>query len=131
MPVSTLSAIALVGTGGALGAIARYLVGRAAFHLGGPDFPWGTLVANIAGGFLMGLLVGFLALREAGQEPLRLFFGVGLLGGFTTFSAFSLEVMLMLERGQTAVALGYVTASVVGSVLALMAGLMLARSAVA
>jgi CrcB protein len=93
----------------------------------GRDYPWGTLAVNLIGGFLMGLLAGLLA-RTAGSEHSRLLIGVGLLGGFTTFSAFSLDAALMIERGQLGVAAGYALISVVGSVLALFAGLYLVRA---
>lgn len=115
--------------GGALGAGARYLVGSAFLRLGGPGFPWGTLAVNLIGGLLMGLLVGVLARTSNGGEQARLLLGVGVLGGFTTFSAFGLETWLMIERGQTAIGFAYVAASVVGAVTLTGAGLMLARSA--
>jgi len=117
----------LVMLGGALGSGARHLVGRATLALFGPALPYGTLAVNLVGGFAMGCLVGVLA-RTEGAEPWRLFLGVGVLGGFTTFSAFSLDVVTLVERGATAIALGYVLLSVVGAVLALAAGLTLARS---
>ncbi len=116
----------LVGAGGALGAMARYGVGRAVPAAG---WPWPTFTVNILGGLLMGLLVGWLAARGgAGQEPWRLFLAVGMLGGFTTFSAFSLEMVLMLERGQTGQALLYAGASALLAALALMLGLWLMRA---
>ena len=93
----------------------------------GPGFPWWTLTANLSGGLLMGLLMGLLA-RTGGSEEVRLFLGVGVLGGFTTFSAFSLETWMMLERGAMTTALAYVLMSVIGSVLMLGAGLLLTRS---
>lgn len=111
----------LVGAGGAVGAMLRHGVGVASLRLMGPGFPWGTLIVNIAGGLLMGLLVGILAER-GGSEPLRLLLGVGVLGGFTTFSAFSLDVVAMLERGAALSAIGYITASVGVSVAALFIG---------
>lgn len=117
----------LVMAGGAIGAGLRYLAGRGAGAALGLAFPWGTLFVNLAGGLAMGLLAGWLA-RAGGTEATRLFAGVGILGGFTTFSAFSLEVGLMIERGQIAAAAGYVLASVVGSVGLLFVGLWLARS---
>lgn len=95
----------------------------------GPGFPWGTLAINLIGGFLMGVLVGVLARASNGGEHLRLLLGVGVLGGFTTFSAFGLETWLMVERGQAIVAFAYVTASVVGAVGLTGVGLALARSA--
>lgn len=113
--------------GGALGSGARHLTGRAMLGRFGPDFPYGTLTVNLVGGLLMGLLVGVLA-RVGGQENWRLFLGVGVLGGFTTFSAFSLDMVTMIERGAPLLALGYALASVCGAALALFAGLSIARS---
>lgn len=123
----------LVAAGGAIGASARYGLGLAALRLAPTAvWPWGTFAANLIGGLLMGLLAGWLALRGgAGQEPVRLFAAVGVLGGFTTFSAFSLETLLMIERRQWALAGGYVALSVVLSVAALFVGLMIARRAFA
>lgn len=117
-----------VMTGGALGSAARFLVGRATLRGFGPDFPYGTLTVNLVGGFAMGVLVGVLARHNAG-ETWRLLLGVGVLGGFTTFSAFSLDVVTMIERGSLGVALGYALLSVIGSVIALFAGLTLVRVA--
>lgn len=119
----------LVMLGGAIGAGARHLTSRAALALWGPGFPWGTLIVNLLGGMLMGLLAGWLAARASGDEALRYLLGVGVLGGYTTFSAFSLETANMLQRGDYAVALLYILASVAGSVLALFAGLQIARVA--
>lgn len=119
----------LVMIGGAFGAGARYLTGAAMLRVAGPGWPWGTLAVNLVGGFLMGLLAGWLARHGDGGANARLLLGVGVLGGFTTFSAFSLDVVLMLERGQYWPAAGYVAVSVVGSVAALMAGLSLVRVA--
>ncbi|PJI87787.1 fluoride efflux transporter CrcB [Sphingomonas koreensis] len=119
----------LVMLGGAIGAGARHLTGRAALALWGQGFPWGTLVVNLLGGMLMGLLAGWLAARASGDEALRYLLGVGLLGGYTTFSAFSLETATMLQRGDHGVALLYILASVAGSILALFAGLQIARVA--
>jgi fluoride exporter len=117
----------IVAAGGALGAVARYGVGRL---LPASGWPWATLTVNVVGGLLMGLLAGWLAFRGgANSESLRLFAAIGLLGGFTTFSAFSLETALMIERRQLAMAGGYVAASVALSVLALFIGLMVARRA--
>ena len=118
----------LVMIGGALGSGARYLTSRAMLAGFGPDFPYGTLTVNLVGGLLMGLLVGTLA-RTGGSEDWRLFVGVGLLGGFTTFSAFSLDMVTMVERGSALLAIGYALVSVVGAALALFAGLALARGA--
>src|SRR3546814_12697012 len=85
-------------------------------HAMGPGYPWGTLAANLLGGLAMGLLVGVLGRFIDGGEAIRLLLAVGVLGGFTTFSSFSLEVMLMLERGQMVQGLGYVLLYVVGAV---------------
>jgi CrcB protein len=126
-----MSNILLVMIGGAIGSAARYLLGRAAFHVYGSGWPWGTFVANILGGFLMGLLAGWLAMRATGGEPFRLFAAVGVLGGFTTFSSFSLESMLMIERGELGSALLYVASSVVLAIAALALGLTVIRSATA
>ncbi|MEH6756104.1 MAG: fluoride efflux transporter CrcB [Parasphingorhabdus sp.] len=123
-----MNATLLVMAGGAVGAAARYNLGRLVFHLGGTGLPFGTLIANLLGGLLMGVLAGVLARSDFVDEPWRLLLGVGLLGGFTTFSAFSLEVLNMIERGNWGIALGYITLSVGGSVLALFAGLMVVRA---
>jgi CrcB protein len=121
----------LVMAGGAIGSALRYHAGRLGLILIGPAWPWGTLFVNVAGGLAMGLFAGWLALRGAGAggETLRLFFAVGVLGGFTTFSSFSLETMLMIERGEMLSALAYVLASVIMSVVALAIGVGVARTA--
>ncbi len=116
-----------VMVGGAVGSGARYLTGRAMLSLLGPDYPFGTLAVNLIGGLLMGVLVGVLA-RNTASETWRLLLAVGVLGGFTTFSAFSLEVVTMIERGAIGVAFGYVLVSVIGSVAALFAGLSAVRA---
>jgi CrcB protein len=117
----------IVAAGGALGAMARYGLTRL---LPASGWPWATLTANAVGGLLMGILVGWLAFRSGLHgESVRLFAAVGVLGGFTTFSAFSLETVLMIERRQFALAGGYVAASVVLSIAALFIGLMVARRA--
>lgn len=121
----------LVALGGALGSMARYGVGVAATRMmPGAALPWGTLAVNVVGGLLMGLLTGWLVLRGGvSQEGMRVFAAVGVLGGFTTFSAFSLETVLMLERRQFSLAALYVGLSVLAAVAALFAGLMIARRA--
>jgi CrcB protein len=116
-----------VMVGGAVGSGARYLTGRAMLSLLGADYPFGTLAVNLIGGLLMGVLVGVLA-RTTASETWRLLLGVGVLGGFTTFSAFSLDVVTMIERGAIGVAFGYVLVSVIGSVAALFAGLSAVRA---
>ncbi|PVM88634.1 fluoride efflux transporter CrcB [Caulobacter radicis] len=123
-----MTKVLLVAVGGAAGSVARYLVGVAALRWIGPGWPWGTMTVNIVGGFLMGLLTGWLALRAAGQqETLRVLLGVGILGGFTTFSAFSLDTALMIERRAYGQAFSYTAASAIIALAALFAGLYLAR----
>ncbi|CAN5241220.1 fluoride efflux transporter CrcB [soil metagenome] len=124
----TMPPLVLTMAGGAIGAGARYLASSAALRAFGNTFPWPTLCINIVGGLLMGVLVGSLARLSGGGESWRLFFGVGILGGFTTFSAFSLETWAMIERGQVLPAIGYIAASVIGSVAALALGLTLVRT---
>ena len=110
-----------------MGAVARYGAGRI-LPLG--DWPAATLTVNVVGGLLMGLLTGWLAFRGGvEQESVRLFAAVGVLGGFTTFSAFSLETAQMIERGRLGLAAAYVGLSVVLSVASLFAGLWIARRA--
>ena len=103
-----MTRLLIVAAGGALGAVARYEVGVWTQRLfSAAQWPWATLTVNVVGGLLMGLLAGWLAFRGgAHSESLRLFAAVGVLGGFTTFSAFSLEAALMIERRQLAMAGG-------------------------
>ncbi|SEA76380.1 fluoride efflux transporter CrcB [Rubrimonas cliftonensis] len=125
----TATTLAAVAAGGALGASARYLVGAAALRLMGPGFPWGTLFVNVAGSLAMGMLAVLLMERLPGAFPRwSAFLLTGVLGGFTTFSAFSLEVALMLERGEALRAGAYVAASVALGVGALFVGFLAARS---
>ena len=128
-----LAATGLVALGGAAGAVLRYQTGRALTGLLGPatvaSFPWATLVVNIVGSLAMGLLAGWLARHGAASETWRLLIGVGLLGGFTTFSAFSLEMMLLIERGQATTAFAYALISVLAGVTALYIGLIVMRVA--
>ena len=114
--------------GGALGAGGRHLINRTTLAWFGTGFPWGTLAVNLLGGFGMGLLFGIFA-RHGGSEGWRLFLGTGLLGGFTTFSAFSLEIVTLADRGQPVLAIGYAALSVGGAAAALVLGLELARAA--
>lgn len=118
----------LVALGGALGSGLRHLANLAALRLFGPAFPWGTLTVNIAGGFLMGLFVELLARRFGGSAELRLFVATGLLGGFTTFSAFSLDFAVLYGRGALVQAFGYVAMSVVLAIAALFLGMWLGKS---
>jgi len=127
-----MSTLLLVAGGGAAGSVLRYLLGVQAGRVFGTAWPVGTLAANVIGGFLMGALAGFLAFRGgADAERWRLLLGVGLLGGFTTFSAYSLEVAQMIERRQLAQAAAYSLGSVALSVAALFAGLILIRRVLA
>lgn len=124
-PPSFLSASAFVALGGGAGAWARYAVGRL---VGPSDFPYATLTVNVLGSFAMGLLAGWLARHAQGGESWRLLLGVGLLGGFTTFSAFSLELVLMIQRGTIGLAASYALLSVLGGVLGLIFGLYVMRA---
>ena len=130
---SPLAASGLVALGGGAGAVLRYQAGRTLTGLLGPaavaTFPWATLFVNIAGSLAMGLLAGWLARHGQGGETWRLLVGVGLLGGFTTFSAFSLEMMLLIERGQAGTAFVYAAISVLAGVTALYIGLIAMRLA--
>ncbi len=127
-----MQTLLLVAAGGATGAVARYLLGMGAMRAFGSGWPWGTLGANVIGGFLMGLLAGVLALRGGpDQEKWRLLLGVGVLGGFTTFSSFSLETALMIERRDWTSAAAYSLGSVALSIGALFAGLLLMRRVLA
>lgn len=119
----------LVALGGAIGAGLRHLANLAALRLVGPGFPWGTLAINVAGSMAMGLFIGWMALRAQASNELRLFVATGVLGGFTTFSAFSLDFATLVERGAAMSAFGYAGASFVLSILALFAGLALMRFA--
>jgi len=122
-----MPSILIVMLGGAIGAGFRYHVSLVALRNMGPGFPWGTWIVNLLGGFLMGLLAGTLVRDPQGGEPLRLFLGVGVLGGFTTFSAFSLETYNMLARGEATMAMAYAISSVCGAILLIGAGLWLMR----
>jgi CrcB protein len=117
-----------VALGGAIGASARYLTSVGAMRLMGPGFPWGTLMVNVVGSFLMGVLVVVLAHRDGGTR-LAPFLMTGILGGFTTFSAFSLDAMAIYERGELALAAFYVAASVLLSLAAIVLGMYMIRGA--
>ena len=118
----------LVFLGGGVGSAARYGVGVLAMKRLGPGWPYGTFTVNVVGGLLMGALIGYLAHRGgADQERWRVLLAVGVLGGFTTFSSFSLEVALMIERREYGQAGLYILLSVVLAVAALFIGLLSAR----
>jgi CrcB protein len=116
----------LVFVGGGLGSVARLAVGRASLALLGPGLPWGTLAVNVAGSLAIGLALGLLNALAVGL-PMRVFLITGFLGGFTTFSAFSLDALTLWQRGDAPVALAYVAASLVFSLLAVAAGFQLTR----
>ena len=120
----------LVFFGGGVGAALRHGVNLAAARVAGGDFPWGILIVNVTGSLLMGVLAGLLAFKDGASlsQQARLFLATGVLGGSTTFSAFSLDTALLIERGATGQAAGYVLGSVLLSVLALFAGLWLVRA---
>lgn len=119
----------LVMAGGALGSAGRYGVGRLTLSQLGPHYPWGTLVVNLMGGLAMGVLAGVLARFGEGGQGWRHFLALGLLGGFTTFSAFSLDTATMIQRGDWGGAGLYALASVIGSVTALFLGLWIVKVA--
>lgn len=120
--------VLLVGVGGAIGSIARYGSGVLVGRLWPTTFPLATLLVNIAGSLVMGLFIGFLArTTPAWQADARLFFAVGVLGGFTTLSSFSLDTVVLIERGEIGQAAFYVLASVVVSIAALFIGLAVMR----
>lgn len=121
-----ISTVLQVALGGALGASGRYLTGLAAIRLMGTGFPWGTLAVNVIGSFVMGVIV--VTLGHLSANRFAPFLMTGLLGGFTTFSAFSLDALTLWERGEQGLAVAYATASVLLSLAAIVAGLALARS---
>ncbi len=120
----------LVFLGAGIGGALRHGVNVGCARLCGTAFPWGTLTVNVVGSFLMGAIAGWLAFRagEGWSQPLRLFLTTGILGGFTTFSAFSLDAVLIWERAQAGLAATYVIASVLLSIAGLIAGLGLVRA---
>ena len=118
----------LVFIGGGMGAAARHAINRAGLAVLGPGFPWWTLAVNVSGSFAIGLLAGLFGAMETGQNA-RLFLITGFLGGFTTFSAFSLDALTLWERGAPIQAGMYIVGSMVLSLLAAAVGLMLSRLA--
>jgi len=117
----------LVFLGGGLGATLRHAVNVTCAKCIGTAFPYGTFIINISGSTVMGLIAGYLAFKGAASQPWRLFLMTGILGGYTTFSAFSLDTALLYERGELALAALYVVGSVVLSIAGLFAGLALVR----
>lgn len=117
----------LVFLGGGLGAMLRHLVNISCARCVGTAFPYSTFIINISGSTVMGLIAGYLAFKGAASQPWRLFLMTGILGGYTTFSAYSLDAALLYERGQLGLAAFYVIGSVVFSIAGLFAGLALIR----
>jgi fluoride exporter len=121
----------LATVGGAIGAGARHFVNVGFVRWLGPNFPWSTAFINIAGSVLMGVVVAAVAMRFEGSVELRTFLATGILGGFTTFSAFSLDAYALMTRGDTAAALLYVAASVLLSIAGLYVGLTVTKQVLA
>ncbi len=128
--MNSLAPWLLVFLGGGLGAASRHGVNIAAARVIGLNFPWGTLIVNVVGSCLMGLIAGWLAFRAGVNwtQHARLFLTTGFLGGFTTFSAFSLDSALIWERGEPGLAAAYILANVVLSIAGLFLGLWIVRS---
>ncbi|MBS1110527.1 MAG: camphor resistance protein CrcB [Anaeromyxobacteraceae bacterium] len=122
-----MSKLLLVCAGGAIGSGARYLVGSWAVTAWGTGFPWGTLVVNLTGSFLISVIM-YLGLEVGAVGPdLRMFLAVGVMGGFTTYSSFNHETLVLAQRGQWGLAAGYVGATLLGAWVAGLAGLLLAQ----
>jgi CrcB protein len=117
----------IVFLGGGLGAALRHGINLLSVRLFGTAFPWHTLIENVTGSLVMGLLAAYFALKGDASQHWRLFMTTGILGGYTTFSAFSLDTVLLYERGETAMAALYVLASVALAIGGLFAGLALVR----
>lgn len=125
---TNLQIILAVALGGALGSVARYLFNDGATRLFGNAFSWGIFLINIIGSFLIGVFVEMFALKWDLSPPARAFLTVGICGGFTTFSTFSLDAWVLIERGDWGLAMAYIAGSVVLSIGALVAGLQLVRA---
>jgi fluoride exporter len=123
-----VNAVLMVATGGALGSVARYGLNISVTRILGDVFPWGILVANVLGCFLMGILGAYFMQRMPQGEAARLFMTTGFLGGFTTFSAFSFDVLKLINGGHNTAAVLYVLTSVGFSVLAVFAGFLLVKA---
>ncbi|MBY5772648.1 fluoride efflux transporter CrcB [Rhizobium leguminosarum bv. viciae] len=118
----------LVAVGGAIGSLLRYYVGQWALRLMGPAFPWGTLAVNVVGCFVIGVFAELIARKFNASVELRLLLITGFLGGFTTFSAFSLDAISLFERGEAVAGGIYIAASVGLSMAAVMTGLAVMRA---
>jgi fluoride exporter len=123
-----LAAIAAVGLGGIFGANARYRVGLWATDRWGTSFPWGTLLINISGSFVLGFFMTLVTERFTGRPMSRLFVATGFLGAYTTFSAFTYETVRLIQHGELVRAVAYASASLIGGVAAVVAGLVAARA---
>ena len=117
-----------IALGGALGAVARHFISHWSVVALGNGFPWGTLTVNVVGCFALGVVVEVMALVWSPAAEWRAFLTVGVLGAFTTFSAFALDISILHERGEMLQAILYVTASVAGSIAAILAGMSLTRA---
>jgi len=126
-----MNTILAIAAGGAIGAVGRHLLAHQVSSLLGYGFPWGILVCNVLGSFVMGVLVEVMALTWSASLEMRAFLTVGILGAFTTFSTFSLDIVLLLQRGDMMKAGLYVAGSVVFSVLGLILGLQATRAVLA
>ncbi|MDZ4735640.1 MAG: fluoride efflux transporter CrcB [Rhodospirillaceae bacterium] len=126
-----LNMIAAVAAGGAVGAVARYMLATQVGHWAGTGFPWGTFAVNVVGCTIMGVLTELFALTWSPSPEIRALLTVGVLGGFTTFSAFSLDAVLLMERNAWLPAIGYVAGSVLLSLAGFFAGMRLLRLVVA
>jgi len=125
--VGNAASYLLVFFGGGLGATLRHLINVTCARILGTAFPWGTFIINITGSTVMGLIAGYLAFKGEASQPWRLFLMTGVLGGYTTFSAYSLDAALLYERGELASAALYVVGSVGLSIAGLFGGLALVR----
>ena len=121
----------LIFIGGGLGSMLRHAVNLSSAALFGVNFPYGTMIVNITGSFTMGVIAGWFALRGQGGQMMSLFLTTGILGGFTTFSAFSLDAALLWERNQTGGAILYVLGSFVAAIIGVFVGLAAMRSLLA
>ena len=120
--------IAWIAAGGAIGASGRHLMNVYAGRFLGTDFPWGTFIVNVAGSFLMGVFITSMALKFSTSLEWRAFLTTGLLGGFTTFSAFSLDFLTLYERKEIGLAFAYAAGSVGLAIIAIFAGMALTRA---
>ncbi|MBR1235594.1 fluoride efflux transporter CrcB [Bradyrhizobium sp. AUGA SZCCT0182] len=117
-----------VAAGGAIGSVARYLVGIWSGKMFGINFPWGTLIINVTGSFLIGLFIGLFATKWDLPQAMRIFLIVGICGGYTTFSTFSLDSFYLVERGEAVAAGAYMVGSVALSLGALIAAMLVTRA---